>query len=85
MKSTDIYLCKLEVREVFKIIRNETFRGLSEPFKVIEPIPTLTQLRQQAESKKRTAEMRSKLITEFVAFMERQVDADFKAFMERSR
>ncbi len=71
MKSTDIYLCKLEVKEVFKIIRSETFSGFSEPFKVIEPIPTLTQLRQQAESKKRTAEARSKMINEFVAFMER--------------
>jgi hypothetical protein len=85
MKSTDIYLCKVQVKEFYKIVRNVTFKGITGPFKVIEPNPTLTQLRQQAESKKRTAEMRSKMIAEFAAFMERQVDADFKAFMERSR
>ena len=69
MKSTDIYLCKLEVREVFKIIRSETFSGLSEPFKVIEPIPTLTQVRERIESKKRIAAMQRKMAANYLDFM----------------
>jgi hypothetical protein len=69
MKSTDIYLCKLEVKEVFKIIRSEAFSGLSEPFKVIEPIPTLTQVRERIESKKRIAAMQRKMAANYLDFM----------------
>ena len=65
MKSTDIYLCKVQVNEYFKIIRKPHFRGFSEPFKVIEPNPTITQVKELAASKARLREMQKQMFQMF--------------------
>lgn len=66
MKSTDIYLCKVQVNEHFKIIRKPHFRGFSEPFKVIEPNPTITQVKELAASRARLKEMQKQIIQMYI-------------------
>lgn len=65
MNSIDIYLCKVQVNEYFKIIRKPHFRGFSEPFKVIEPNPTITQVKELAASKARLREMQKQMFKMF--------------------
>ena len=65
MNSVDIYLCKVQVKECFKFIRKPHFSGFSEPFKVVEPNPTITEVKEQEERRKKLAQDTNKLIQRF--------------------
>lgn len=65
----DIYLCKAQVKSYFKLIRKPYFSGYSEPFNVVEPNPTITEIREQEKTKIRLAESRLKMLQLFVDSM----------------
>lgn len=65
MNSVDIYLCKVQVKEYFKFIRKPCFSGFSEPIKVIEQNPTITEIKEQKERSKKLAEVQNKMLQMF--------------------
>jgi hypothetical protein len=65
MTSADIYLCKAQVKECFEIIRKPHFSGFSEPFKAIEPNPTITEIKEREERRKKLAQDTNKLLQMF--------------------
>lgn len=72
MKSTDIYLCKVQVKECFKFIRNQCFSGFSEPIKVIEPNPTINEIKEQKERRKKLAENTKATLKTFASSMNKK-------------
>lgn len=65
MNSVDIYLCKVQVKLCFKFMRKPHFSGFSDPFKVIEPNPTITEIKEQKERSKKLVEAQNKMLQMF--------------------
>lgn len=72
MNSVDIYLCKVQVKMCFKLMRKPYFSGFSEPFKVIEPNPTITEIKEQKERRKKLAQDTNKLIQMFASHINKK-------------
>lgn len=72
MNSVHIYLCKAQVKDCFKFIRKPHFSGFSEPFKVIESNPTITEIKEQEERRKNLAQDTNKLLRMFANSMNKK-------------